>query len=141
MNRTEFQSEYNRLTRAFESDQPSVACIGSTNVRASSHCMFSHDLTRCHRCTHCTGCTDCTGLSHSRGCESCHESAYLLDCTGCSKSAYLVQCLGCTDCTYCFGCVGIAKKDFHILNQPYSRDAYFKLTKALRRELGLEGRG
>jgi hypothetical protein len=29
------------------------------------------------------------------------------------------------------------RKDFHILNEPYDRDAYFQLTARLMRELGI----
>jgi hypothetical protein len=38
-------------------------------------------------------------------------------------------------CTYCLGCVGLSHKDFHILNQPYDRSAYFELSRQLLREL------
>jgi len=53
------------------------------------------------------------------------------------QSAYLVRCTGLTGCTYCFGCVGLHQKDFHILNEPYERKAYFALTQQLAHELGL----
>jgi hypothetical protein len=43
----------------------------------------------------------------------------------------------CSGCTYCFGCVGLSRKDFHILNQPYDRSTYFKITSKLTRDLGL----
>jgi hypothetical protein len=48
-----------------------------------------------------------------------------------------VKCIGCVGSTYCFGCVGLHKKDFHILNEPYDRAAYFAKVAALSRELGL----
>jgi hypothetical protein len=35
--------------------------------------------------------------------------------------------------------VGISKKDFHILNEKYDRDEYFKLTKTLKNALGIRG--
>jgi hypothetical protein len=53
------------------------------------------------------------------------------------RSTQLVRCVDCVDCSYCFGCVGLVKKDFHILNKPYDRSAYFALTAKLARELGL----
>jgi hypothetical protein len=56
----------------------------------------------------------------------------------CSGSNYLALCRSCSDCNYCFGCVGLQNKDFHILNEPYTRDAYFKLTRELERELGVK---
>ena len=40
-----------------------------------------------------------------------------------------------SDCEYCFGCVGLDNKSFHILNEPYDRQAYFALVNALGRQL------
>jgi hypothetical protein len=42
------------------------------------------------------------------------------------------------NCNYCFGCVGFSDKDFHILNQPYSRKDYFEITAELSRSLRLD---
>jgi hypothetical protein len=53
------------------------------------------------------------------------------------SSAYLVRSVGCTGCTYCFGCVGLARKDFHILNVPYSRQDYFAITAKLAQQVRL----
>jgi len=55
----------------------------------------------------------------------------------CTQSAYLVRCVGLAGCSYCFGCVGLSHKDFHILNEPYDRSAYFALTNQLAQALGL----
>jgi hypothetical protein len=60
-----------------------------------------------------------------------------VECERCIGSAYLVRCVGVSGCTYCFGCVGIAKRDFHILNEPYERQEYFALVAKLSRELRL----
>jgi hypothetical protein len=48
-----------------------------------------------------------------------------------------VRSIGCTGSSYCFGCVGLSGADFHILNERYSRDEYFALTRRLASELGL----
>ena len=53
----------------------------------------------------------------------------------CQGSSYLVHCRDCVDCTYCFGCVGLIKKEFHILNVRYPRNAYFELTAKLEQAL------
>ena len=57
-------------------------------------------------------------------------------CRRCTRSAYLEHCQDCSDCEYCFGCVGLDKKAFHILNDPYDRQAYFTLVSQLSRQLG-----
>jgi hypothetical protein len=49
-----------------------------------------------------------------------------------------VRCVAVSRATYCFGCVGISNKDFHILNEPYPRAAYFEITRRLAAELGIE---
>jgi hypothetical protein len=33
--------------------------------------------------------------------------------------------------------VGLTNKDFHILNEPFSRQDYFAITRRLMRELGM----
>jgi hypothetical protein len=70
-------------------------------------------------------------------CEECHSCAYCSDAVRCIGGSYLVKCTACTDCTFCFGCVGLTKKEFHILNRSYSREAYFTITRALSAQLNL----
>jgi hypothetical protein len=45
------------------------------------------------------------------------------------------MCRDCTECNYCFGCVGLSRKDFHILNEKYSRADYFRIVGALTKTL------
>jgi hypothetical protein len=49
------------------------------------------------------------------------------------QSSYLVRCFDCTSSSYCYGCVGLVGKDFHILNEPYSRSEYFAITAKLKK--------
>ena len=137
MNRAEFMSHLRNLEGQLGGEVPNTACLNSKNLQACSRCMFSSDLESCYHLTHCHGCRNCSHLSHSTGCGSCHDSAYLTDCRSCTGSAYLIHCFACVGCNYCVGCVGLQKKDFHILNEPYSRSEYFEILKKLKRELGL----
>ena len=116
MTRTEFQAELQRLRREAGVTEANAGSFRSDDCRGCLRCMFCSGCTNCYRCTHCTGCEATTGSSH---------------CLRCTGSAYLVQCASCSDCTYCTGCVGLARKEFHILNQPYSRTEYFALIKTL----------
>ena len=70
----------------------------------------SQDCQGCLRCMFCSGCTNCYRCTHCMKCEATTGSSHCLRCTG---------------------CVGLAKKEFHILNQPYSRTEYFALIKTL----------
>lgn len=66
----------------------------------------------------------CSNATHCQQCENCHGSAYL------------VLCASCNDCTYCLGCVALSGKEFHILNRPYTRQAYFEELARLLPGLG-----
>ena len=102
----------------------STFLVGCKNVARSHYCR---DCVDSSECSHCTGCSACLGCSHCEACERC------------ASSAYLVRCVGLSGCTYCFGCVGLAKKDFHILNEPYERQEYFEKVSELRRAFGMRG--
>lgn len=99
----------------------SMFCVRCTNVRAS---QYLHD------------CEDCVEASHSRGSKRLVRSSHCDSSESCTGSAYLTDCHGLTSCTYCYGCVGLVGKDFHILNQPYDRDTFFRITRALSKARG-----
>jgi hypothetical protein len=137
LTKRQFEQERQRLLREFgnASENPgSHACEG---CRQCASCMFCQDCEECYRCTHCTGCRSSAHLTHCDGCVGCNDCAYCISSENCSRSNYLVLCRSCSECTYCFGCVGLAKADFHILNVKYGRTEYFRITKALRAEMGL----
>jgi hypothetical protein len=104
--------------------ETSQACTGSTFCKNSEGLLQCHYCERCKNCktsAHCTDCTDCAGCTH------CEASSR------CNASAYLVRSVDCTLCTYCYGCVGLFQKDFYILNEPYEREAYFRMVSVLTR--------
>jgi hypothetical protein len=60
--------------------------------------------------------------------DRCYRALFSRDCADC-HDIYLCQDLvGCSDC---FGCIGLRQKQFHIFNQPYSKEDYHKKLKEL----------
>jgi hypothetical protein len=133
----DFESELQRLERQHLSGRSNPGSFECHGCELCAACMFSSGCVGCYRSTHCRDCRSCTHCSHSASCESCHGCAYCHDCRACTGSAYLVRSVSCSDCTYCFGCVGLVKKEFHILNLPYTRQDYFEIVKRLSAELRL----
>ncbi len=134
----EFESRYQDLTRRLDSgaNQDCIECNRCVACSRSTFCREGERLVGCHYCTSCKACTDC---SHCRRCErlvGCNHCVASEDCTACS---YLTRCRAMSNCSYCFGCVGLSSKDFHILNEPYSREDYFRITQELSRDLRLGG--
>jgi hypothetical protein len=117
MTRKEFNDRLAELTRAYATGAENVACHACRDCERCASCMFCSDCSGCYRCTHCVGCRDCSHCSHSRDSIGCHGCAYCVRSELCSGSNYLQN------------------KDFHILNEPYRREAYFKITRELEREV------
>lgn len=139
MNKSEFEAELRRLLHEHETrthNERCVECVGCERCLDCTFCRASKALTRCHYCVDSQRCVDCTHCRSSRDLIAC---SHCVASERCAQSSYLVRSVDCTGCTYCFGCVGLVRKDFHILNRPYDRSAYFALTAKLMRELGLGG--
>ena len=131
MNRSELETEYARLLREFGKSEKNVGSFRSEGCAGSMYCMFCTGCRNCYRCTHCQDSEATTGSSHCRRCVGCHDCSHCEDALACTHSAYLLRCAFCSDCNYCLGCVGLQKKEFHILNHPYTRSEYFALVKSL----------
>ena len=131
MNRSEFDAEYARLVREFGASEKNLGSFRSDGCTGSMHCMFCTRCRNCYRCTHCQDCEATTGSSHCTRCVGCHDCSHCEDALASTHSAYLVRCSFCADCNYCLGCVGLQKKEFHILNRPYTRSEYFAILKGL----------
>jgi len=137
LTRRQFDQEYQRLLREFGNTTENPGSHSCTGCRQCASCMFCEDCAECYRCTHCSGCRSSAHLTHCQDCVGCNDCAYCIGSENCSRSNYLVKCRSCSECTYCFGCVGLAKADFHVLNVKYGRTEFFRITKALRADMGL----
>lgn len=72
---------------------------------------------------------DCTHLGWAEQCFEIMSGGNLNECmfcSGCWYSNNLTYCELVYNSHDCFGCIGISHKEYCILNQPYSKDEYFK---------------
>ncbi|RDV38350.1 caib/baif family protein [Bradymonadaceae bacterium TMQ3] len=127
-----FEKALSELVRTYRATTEGAASYHSDDSVRCHHCMFTTGSTDCSFCTYCRDCTNCTYCTQCTECEHCHQSSYCVRSKRCANSSYLILSEDCTDCVFCFGCVGLVKKEFHILNQKFSRDRYFKLVKELK---------
>jgi hypothetical protein len=134
----EFEARFQALTRSLDAgdNEQCVECVRSLCCSRCTFCVESERLVGCHYCVRCRAATDCSHCRESERLVDCH---HCIECADCIRSSYLVRCSAMSGCSYCFGCVGLARKDFHILNQPYSRQEYFQITGELGRSLRLSG--
>ncbi|MDO8530382.1 MAG: hypothetical protein Q7S10_03200 [bacterium] len=86
----------------------------STNMRDSSDCNLVVD---CELCYELVNCQYCYNVRFSQESSSCRDSSFLYACRNCSN---------------CVGCVNLVNKEYHIFNQPYSKEEYFEKLKELK---------
>lgn len=117
------------------------------NFISSDYCNFGMDFKDCYLLfggqgnervsfgNQVFGSKDSLDISFSENLEFCYEdfestrsnrlffSKYSQDCV---DSSYLIDCRNCMNC---FGCVGLVNKQYHIFNEPYSKEAYQEFIK------------
>lgn len=63
-------------------------------------------------CYECTECRKCYNVRHAQNCEGCVDGMFLLNCRGVKN---------------CLLCVNLVKKEYHILNEPVSKEEYERM--------------
>lgn len=92
----------------FEADG-NEKCLYGNNIYDSISCIDTLHVTRCELCYECTDCQNCYNLKFSQNCKTCTDSLFLKNCIGCSN---------------CIGCVNLRNKQYHIFNQPHTKEEY-----------------
>ncbi len=128
---------------------PSRAIIRSVNSDYSNNAA---DLKNCYLCFNADQSEDCmygTGMLKMKACidfyrsSSCELSYELDACVNCYQCSFVSLCTGCRsvwlsyncdDCSDCFGCVNLRHKQYHIFNEPYSKEEYFAKLKEMNVE-------
>ena len=80
-------------------------------------------------------CLDSLLVRNSQWCCECTDCENLYECfhcQDCANSQRLRFCFDLEACRDCFLCAGLRRKEYHILNQPYSKEEYEKRINELR---------
>ncbi len=115
------------------------------------HCQNVHesyDVVECQDCGYMLESKrikDSWDITILEGSELCYQvsSSHILNncnfcyfCVECNDVEY-GECL--FSCKDCFGCISLHRKQYHILNQPYSKEEYFKKVEEIKGQLRAEG--
>lgn len=89
---------------------------------------------------------DITILEESELCyqlSSCRMLKNSNCCYFCARCSDIEYCENLIECQNCFGCISLHRKQYHILNKPYSKEDYFKKISEIKNQLldkGLYGK-
>ena len=144
--------DYDQTSSFFEQFQKLQAKVphphqsGTKNVS----CEWSDDVWNSRECYLCRSLLDCEFVSYGYrtfGCKNsidltyCFETELSYDCLNCFKcyklrySSHSHNCLDsqflydCRNCTNCFMCWNLRNKQYCIMNEQYSKEAYFEKMK------------
>ncbi|MCX6722966.1 MAG: hypothetical protein NT094_02740, partial [Candidatus Staskawiczbacteria bacterium] len=91
-------------------------CAYSHYLNESRYCFDNLYSIKNENCYECVDIENCYNLQYSESCLNCLDSYFLFDCRNCNN---------------CIGCVGLRNAQYHILNQPYSKNDYLKAKEDL----------
>jgi len=136
----QFQELWNEVPKMARIQQGEIENSTFTNaVSDLKNCYLVFSTAEAEDCLYCTSC------EFSRDCVDCRwvlNSELMYECTDCSKCYACMhgqRLRNCTDtywssdcigCQNCFACVGIRQKQFHILNEPCSKEEWKSLMES-----------
>lgn len=122
----------------------SVNCEYTHLAADNKDCYLLFESSNNEKCNHCywmqlsKDCLDCAFVNSSELCYevfvawNCYELFFSKECRDCTSSYFLQDCVGCSNC---YGCVGLRQKQYHIFNEPYSKDDYLKFIEERKRQI------
>ena len=81
------------------------------------------DSSDCFATSACELCYECTD------CNRCYKTRFSQECIDSRESMFLYACRNCSNCV---GCVNLINKEYHIFNEPYSKEKYLEKLKELK---------
>ena len=92
-------------------------------------CMYSHFANRTNFSSDVTACLDSELLYECVDCEHGYNSTYLINSSNCHDCHFGYDLKNCSNCLLSYGLRG---KQYHIHNEPYSKEEYEKIVKELQ---------
>lgn len=127
-----------KVPHPHQSGTHNTNCDWSDDVWSSKNCYLCRSILDCEETNYCYrtfGCKNSVDLVFSFDTELSYDSAYLFKCYNVKyafdarnsmDSAFLYDC---RNVQHCFMCWNLRSKQYHILNQPYSKEEYLKKLK------------
>lgn len=106
-------------------------CYLLANAVNNEDCMYGRDIYGSADCVDCGHIRKCTLCYECLNCSNCYDSSYLQDCEDSQNCDFGYDVKGCKNC---IGCVGLRKKEFHIFNEPYSKEDFSAKKKLLKQD-------
>lgn len=111
-------------------------CYLVANVVNNENCMYGRDYYDNKDCVDCDHIKQCTLCYQCLNCGNCYNCDYLQDSLNCNDCRYGYFLKGCRDCV---GCISLHRKQYYILNKPYTKEEYFVKVAEIKDQLRAAG--
>lgn len=107
----------------------------SKNCYYTFNSEYNEDCYYMRLADHCRDCVDGTNVFNSELCYECvnvdhgYNLRFSDDCKGCSDSWFLRNCRGVKNSIFCYG---LEQKEYHVFNEPKSKEEYEKFVAELK---------
>ena len=152
----EYGQEYDFNRPFFEQFQelqkkvPKLSLVSYNNINCdycnlvgdSKNCYLIYGSVNCEDCFYGNPyvCKNCVDILVSRNCQFCYECIdsenlhQCFYCQNCNNSNDLQFCFDVDGSNDCFLCTGLRQAEYHILNQPYSKEEYQNKVAELKKK-------
>ncbi len=137
----QWEEVWDKVPKAALLYNSSVNCEYTNLCTENKNCYMVIQSSNNENCTHCywvQKCKDCLDTSFASETELSYESD---DCYNCYKLFYSKGChdsrdsfflFDCKNCSNCIGCVNLRNKQYHVFNQPLTKEKYEEFLKEAR---------
>jgi hypothetical protein len=124
------------LQRDVSNENCEFTTYGSGNkncymIHACMYCVDTYYTHHCGKLVNAADCYRCVGgelLYECINCNNCYHCSWCQDSHNCQDSFLLDHC---QDCKHCIACKNLRNKEYHIYNQPYSREEFEEFRRLL----------
>lgn len=90
----------------------------------SEDCLYGKYNVQSKDCVDCLAIYNCELCYECIGCEGCYNCKFALNSRNCSDSLMIDNCQSCKNC---IGCFGLVAKEYHVFNEPVTKEEYEKI--------------
>ncbi|MFN8392734.1 MAG: hypothetical protein U0136_20750 [Bdellovibrionota bacterium] len=98
-------------------------------------CYYSYSVNSSRNCLDCYRVGEMELCYEAVDCRRCYQCAYITNSEGCSESLFLNNCIS---CRHCICCSNLRHKEYHIWNEPVSKEKFEHFVSEMRSFTALE---
>ncbi|QQR83296.1 hypothetical protein IPJ72_05860 [Candidatus Peregrinibacteria bacterium] len=106
-------------------------CYLIFQAEKNEDCYYARGINRSKNCVDCLRVSECEQCYECIDTNVCFSCTYCQDCDHCSNCHFSTDLRGCRNC---FGCHGLRNKEYHLFNQPLSKEEWIRKVSEIMKD-------